>query len=177
MKIYAGLLIANAIGFSLGTDVSLHERSCTYSEYSTSCNTAGSNGDRIISEAQFNFMVVEMESAATDTGYDTICYTAKNMACGDDNQYTCNTRAVIETEIGTELGACALDHIRAAYTSLYSACGRVGGIRSVLIGGSGSNVVDYTLYASTETLDGCGSSSLQTTITCDDDCYDNNSTI
>ncbi|KAJ5777929.1 hypothetical protein N7520_001175 [Penicillium odoratum] len=164
--------MANAIGLSLGTDVSLNERSCSYTEYSTSCYTAGTDGNRVISEEQFNFMVVEMESAAVDTGYTGICYTAENMGCGDENQYTCTTRAIVYSETSTELGTCALDHIATAYKNLYSECGAAGGVRSVLVAGEGGNVVDYTLYATTDTVDACPSSYLRTAITCDDDCYD-----
>ncbi|KAJ5642735.1 hypothetical protein N7490_006735 [Penicillium lividum] len=177
MKIYAGLIIANAIAFPLGTDGSLSERSCTYTEYSSSCYTAGTNGNRVISESQFNFMVVEMESATADPGYLGVCYTAENMECGDENQYSCTTRALVQTEIGTELGACALDHIRTAFANIYSECGDAGGIRTVTIGGSGSNLVDYAIYASTDTVGACSSSYLRTVITCDGDCYDDNSTI
>ncbi|KAJ5805654.1 uncharacterized protein N7503_003256 [Penicillium pulvis] len=177
MKVLAGLLIANAIGFSLGTDVSLHERSCTYTEYSTSCNTAGTDGNRVISEAQFNYMVVELVS--TNDGSDTtgICFTATNMSCGDDDQYTCTTRSLMQSEISTALGACAVDHIRTAFTNLYSECGGAGGIRSVEIGGEGGNVVDYTLYALSESVDACPSDYLRASVACDGQCVNNDSTI
>ncbi|KAJ6024967.1 hypothetical protein N7540_005764 [Penicillium herquei] len=177
MKVLVGLLIANAIGFSLGSDVSLNERSCTYAEYSTTCNTGGTDGDRVISEAQFNYMVVELVSTNDGAEHKGICFTATNMSCGDDDQYTCTTRILMQTEISTALGACAVDHIRTAFTNLYSECGGAGGIRSVEIGGSGSNVVDYTLWASSESVIACSSDYLQASVACDGECVNNDSTI
>ncbi|KAJ5609313.1 hypothetical protein N7528_009880 [Penicillium herquei] len=170
MKIYAGLLMANAIGLSLGAAVSLHERSCTYTALSTSCNAAGSDGYRDISEDQFEFMAAEISSAEGQSGYIGFCYTADNMVCGDDDQYKCTTRAIVETETSTELGTCALDHIYTAYENLYSACGAAGGTRIVTIGGDGDNEVAYTLYATTDTVAACDSNYQATTITCDGSC-------
>ncbi|KAJ5919913.1 hypothetical protein N7454_009748 [Penicillium verhagenii] len=177
MKVPTGLLIANAICFALGTDVTLHERSCTYTEYSTSCNTAGTDGYRHISEAQFNYMVVGLVSTWDDGDHTGMCFTATDMSCGDDDEYTCTTRSLIQSEISTELGTCAIDHIRTAFTNLYAECGSAGGIRSVEVGGSGSNVVDYTLYALSESVDACDSDYLRASVTCDGQCVNNDSTI
>ncbi|KAJ5919914.1 hypothetical protein N7454_009749 [Penicillium verhagenii] len=170
MKIYTGLLMASAIGLSLGTDVSLRPRSCTYSVLSTTCYAAGSDGYRDISEAQWKFLAAEMDSATGYSGYPGFCYTAKNMECGDDDQYTCTARAKVETSTTTDLGTCALDHMYTVYENLYAACGAAGGVRVVTIGGDGDNTVDYTLFASTDTLAACDSSYLDTTITCDGSC-------
>ncbi|KAJ5638089.1 hypothetical protein N7490_007968 [Penicillium lividum] len=172
MKIYAGLLMANAIGLSLGTAVPLRARSCTYTEVSTGCNVAGTDGYRDISESQFHFMATEISSAQGNTGYPGFCYTADDMVCGDDDQYSCTARAIVETETTTDLGTCALEHIVTAYDNLWSACGAAGGTRIVTIGGDGDNTVEYSLYATTDTVDACDSSYQRTTITCDGACTD-----